>query len=837
MDSQNHPQSYNLNRKQKPSRGLGKPFLERLEERLVPTANPLETAVTNLYFLGLNRLPDPAGLASHVASLENGASTREVAASILNSVEHCEQVVSGLYRTYLNREADTDGLRTFTRAMASGMGEDQVAAFILGSREFSESLSDKGFTQQAFVWSKEGVNRYSDSLSDKEGVNRYSDSLSDEGFTQALYALVLHREADTQGQSSGIMALQSGLPRRELALAFLESRERSANLAADLYENILGRTPSLGEATGWGAGLSQAGYDLSQAAADFAASPEGFRRLESLDNPQAFSRLSWWVQDTRGPGVSSFTQPATRDAGPIVVEVVFNKPVLVQGTPVIPFLLGGSARELEYRSGSGSAHLRFEYQPVVADAPGNQGTLDVVTGGEVIRLPIGASISDWGGNAIQTIQDGSTQLVVMGAFFQPYPHQNELSQDRLNEIMDSTNPMELGGFLTDPETNNPFYDKASPKLYWHDYVLPTLRPATNGVKVYKVYYNSFIPEQGNRPILATGLLTLPITSARTLDLVSYQHGTVFSKGAVPSECLDVIPIQQYADSYETRLAVAAFGGQGSVVIAADYFGMGDSLEPEAYTVKASGQQACLDLYRAAERFLAAKDLEKGKFNLSGWSAGGLVTMQFLEKLESLGVEVDKVGAASSPAATLAGAYKILFDSRPGSTIEVPDAKWLNCLFVLTPFAYEYYYKKPGFARSVFDPHYYDTAKDIYERTPGTNLRELLGKLPPYLPRPGGTGGVIDLFRPEYADKAYFSGSELADCYRLVAAYDFFVTTDVRLYCSTQDEAFSLEVTKLPALIQDIFNPGMVTAIEVQGASHRGNVLSAIADQVEWFNGR
>ena len=800
MDFHNHPNSYNLNRNQKPSGGLGKPFLERLEERLVPTANPLETAVTNLYFLGLNRLPDPAGLASHVASLENGASNRAVAASILNSVEHCEQVVSGLYRTYLHREADTDGLRTFTRAMASGIGEDQVAANILGSKEFS-------------------------------------DSLSDEGFTQALYALVLHREADTQGQSSGIMALQSGLPRRELALAFLESRERSANLAADLYENILGRMPSLTEASGWGAGLSQAGYDLSRAAADFAASPEGIRRLESLVNPQAFSRLSWWVQDTRGPGVCSYTQPATRDAGPIVVEVVFNMPVVVQGTPVIPFLLGGSARELEYRSGSGSAHLRFEYLPVVADAPGTQGALDVAAGGEVIRLPIGASIRDWGGNSIQIIQDGSTHLVVMGAFFQPYLSQNELSQDQLNEIMDSTNPMELGGFLVDPGTKKPFYDKASANLYWHDYVVPTLGPATNGVKAYKVYYNSFIPEQGNRPILATGLLALPITSAKTLDLVSYQHGTVFSKGAVPSKCLDVIPNQQYADSYETRLAVAAFGGQGSVVIAADYFGMGDSREPEAYTVKASGQQACLDLYRAAERFLAAKDLEKGKFNLSGWSDGGLVTMQFLEKLESLGVEVDKVGAASSPAATPAGAYKILFDSRPGSTIEVPDAKWLNCLFVLTPFAYEYYYKKPGFARSVFDPDYYDTAKKMYERTPGTDFIDLMQELPPNNEvHPSIPTKIIELFRPEYADKAYFSGSELADCYRLVAAYDFFVTTDVRLYCSTQDEAFSLEVTKLPAQIQDIFNPGMVTAIEVQGASHRGNVLSAIADQVKWFNG-
>lgn len=96
-----------------------------------------------------------------------------------------------------------------------------------------------------------------------------------------------------------------------------------------------------------------------------------------LDNPQAFSGLDWWTRDTSGPGIRSFTQPmgTVGNAGLIALEVNFNEPVLVKETPVIPFLLGTSPRELVYRSGSGSAVLRFEYQPTGTDSAGLKGTL------------------------------------------------------------------------------------------------------------------------------------------------------------------------------------------------------------------------------------------------------------------------------------------------------------------------------------------------------------------------------------------------------------------------------------------------------------------------------
>ena len=794
------------------SKRMSKPILERLEDRLVPTAHLLETQVNNFYWLGLNRAADPSGLAAHVASLEQGSSPQAVASGILHSAEHRELVVRNLYQTYLHREPDAAGLNGFTRAMASGLGEDQVAAAILGSAEFGGSLTD-------------------------------------ETFVRALYARVLGREVDAEGLTSAVSALQRGVSRGALASAFLESRERSVTLAAGLYENILGRTPSPLEVAGWGDRLDQVNFDLSQAAAAFAGSPEGAARLTTLDNTmvtqdnptgqsylsQYFAGMDWWSHDNIRPGVRAFTQPIGKvgESGPIRLEVNFSEPVLVSGTPVIPFLLAGTARELAYRSGSGTSTLWFEYQPTAGDTAGAEGALDG-TVGEVIRLPEGASITDWAGNGIAVVTEGSTRLAVMGAYFQPI---RTLTAADLNEIIDPENKpgkFELGRFILDPQMSTdpnakPFFEQPD-KQYWQNYTLPTYRQAVNGVQAYRVYYNSVVPDRGNRPILATGLLAVPLNASGSVDMVSYQHGTVFLKQEVPSNSLDP-DNKGYAGAFEGRLAVAAFGGQGSAVIAADYFGMGDTTEPEGFTVKANHQQACLDLYRAAGRFLEASGLQLGTLNLSGWSQGGLVTTQFQEKLESMGVELGKVGAAAPPSATLAATLRILFNPRVGSTTEVPDPQWLSLLFVLTPLSYENYFKKPGFARSVIDPQYHQVAMDLYERKgdPATILANL-AKLPP-APR------FIDLLRPEYRDQAFFSNSELADCYRQVSAWDFIMKTPFRAYGGTQDQDFPLSVTRLPVQFQDVFNPGKAEFIEVPGASHAGTFLTAIADQVEWFAGR
>ena len=104
------------------------------------------------------------------------------------------------------------------------------------------------------------------------------------------------------------------------------------------------------------------------------------------------------------------------------------------------------------------------------------------------------------------------------------------------------------------------------------------------MKLYRVTYASVVPERGNKPIVATGLIAIPDVAGTRFPMVSYQHGTVYGKQEVPS-----FPEQ----SSETQLMIAQFAGQGYVVIGADYFGMGSSTEPEGYMVKASVREMVL----------------------------------------------------------------------------------------------------------------------------------------------------------------------------------------------------------------------------------------------------
>ena len=80
----------------------------------------------------------------------------------------------------------------------------------------------------------------------------------------------------------------------------------------------------------------------------------------------------------------------------------------------------------------------------------------------------------------------------------------------------------------------------------------TYTPARNAVKMYRVTYPSVIPERGNRPTMASGLIAIPETAEKSMPMVSYQHGTVMEKQTVPS-----FPEQ----SPETQLMIAQFAGQ------------------------------------------------------------------------------------------------------------------------------------------------------------------------------------------------------------------------------------------------------------------------------------
>lgn len=336
-------------------------------------------------------------------------------------------------------------------------------------------------------------------------------------------------------------------------------------------------------------------------------------------------------------------------------------------------------------------------------------------------------------------------------------------------------------------------------------------PATNAVKLYRVTYNSVVPEQNNRPIVASGLLAIPDISGSSFPMMSYQHGTVYERQQVPS-----FPDQ----SPETALALAQFAGQGYIVIGADYFGMGTSMDQEGYLVKASHQQATYDMLLASRAVLAQMKIASPKLFLGGWSQGGFVTMAMLEKLESAGVPVTAAATASAPIDLFVALNGFLQYPRKN------DATWITTIFILSAFSYENYYGQPGLARALLNDEYYEISRKAYEKQYVD-----ITKIPTDLRK---------LVRPEYFNSQYFASSgfgklaaEHGQCYRWV------VKSPVRNYFGETDEAITPGLGQLAANYQHAMGSGnpQVEAVSTGNTSHRGTYATAIPQWKIWFDSK
>lgn len=368
----------------------------------------------------------------------------------------------------------------------------------------------------------------------------------------------------------------------------------------------------------------------------------------------------------------------------------------------------------------------------------------------------------------------------------------------------STVSYQLVGRL-DTDALNTILNVDTPKFFG---VEVAYTPATNAVRLYRVTYGSVIPEQGNRPTLASGLLAVPEVEATRLPLVSYQHGTVYGKEQVPS----------FADqSPETQLMIAQFAGQGYLLIGADYFGLGTSAEPEGYMVKASHQQATQDMLTAARAVIAHLGLADDGLYLGGWSQGGFVTLAMLERLELSGTPVKATATASAPIDVFAALNGFLSYPRAN------DADWVNSLFILSAFSFENYYGVPGLARSLIKDEHYEMARKAYAREPvdptkiPTDLHELLNA--------------------DYFDARFFAASAYGRLVAETQVYRWLYETPVRTYYGEADEAIATGLGRLAMTYQQAMGAGNanVEAVTTGPTSHRGTFASAVPEWKIWFD--
>ena len=332
--------------------------------------------------------------------------------------------------------------------------------------------------------------------------------------------------------------------------------------------------------------------------------------------------------------------------------------------------------------------------------------------------------------------------------------------------------------------------------------------AKNAVKLYRVEYSSVVPEQNNRPTVASGIIAIPATGARSMPLVSYQHGTIYSTMGVPSTP---------DNSWETQLMIAQFAGQGYVVIGADYFGLGSSKEKDSYIVINSQVQASYDMYEAAKLILSKESINISEFFISGWSQGGVITMAFLEKLEKSKVKVKAAGTAAAQCEGFVMTNGFL--SHPRKI----DAPWVTCMFILTAFSFEEYYQIPGLAKGLFTDEQYEVAKRVYLKDTTLQYNDF-----PF--------DLHKLIRPEYFDPAYFRSSIYGKLINEIHPYRWDIKTPVHMYYGDIDQCLTIGLARLPYDWQKAMGNDKVEVFSAgSDATHRLTYGRAVPEWKKWFD--
>lgn len=331
------------------------------------------------------------------------------------------------------------------------------------------------------------------------------------------------------------------------------------------------------------------------------------------------------------------------------------------------------------------------------------------------------------------------------------------------------------------------------------------------IKLYRVIYRSVVPEFGNMPIYASGLVAVPDNGLDSMPIISYQHGTVFSKTEVPSHP---------DESMEIKLMLAQYAAQGYIVIGADYFGMGLSDLPNAYLVRSSTEQACVDMLLAAVDVLKALKIKQGPLFLHGWSQGGWNNMVFLRKLESLKISVAAATTASAPLDGLGIIERWVNNYQSGDAVYLPGCA-TNFLF-----SYEYYHQLPGLTKRALKPEYYQVAKDFFEfKTDWFSYRSKT------------SDKLDDLLDPAFKRAGNIPANDpFWKTLDKMEAYRWRTTTPLINYYGEMDEVIPVYVAKLAEGYHQLVGVSTTKAISAGAkADHRGTYVYSVIHAKPFFD--
>ncbi|HUY90417.1 MAG TPA: SdrD B-like domain-containing protein [Pirellulales bacterium] len=170
------------------------------------SSDPNGAYINSVYESVLGRAADSASLAYWKGQMANGATRADVARGVWNSTEHRTNELDQYYQTFLGRSPDAAGKAFWLNDFSNSATEEAVVSGFVTSQEYTGNLHP-----------------------------------TDSDFIGALYNDIVERPADSAGLAMWTGLLQNGESRLQVATAFINGQESSAQLVDGFFAAFLHR--------------------------------------------------------------------------------------------------------------------------------------------------------------------------------------------------------------------------------------------------------------------------------------------------------------------------------------------------------------------------------------------------------------------------------------------------------------------------------------------------------------------------------------------------------------------------------------------------------------------
>ncbi|WP_421848755.1 hypothetical protein [Novosphingobium sp.] len=334
--------------------------------------------------------------------------------------------------------------------------------------------------------------------------------------------------------------------------------------------------------------------------------------------------------------------------------------------------------------------------------------------------------------------------------------------------------------------------------------LPVRAPISDGAELLRVRYWS---QAGGQPVEASGLMAVPyrtLGGAAPRGTAMYLHGTSPDRTASPSAPGD----------QEGLLPAALFAGGGYILLAPDYFGLGQSHAAPAYIHAPATAAAARDLVIAARQVSGAMHLPfSPDLYLTGFSQGGHATAIVQRDLEARPIP----GVTVKAAAAISGAFDLAGVSVPYAFVHKHS---LYLAYIAASYAAQYH--QP--LAAVIADRYAGILPGLFD---GNHKVDAIDAALPADPR--------DLFRPEAmaAIEAHQS-NWFTDGLAANEAFRWAPKAPLRLYYGDRDTDVSPQDSKQFAAVSAKLG-GNIKLMPQGPYDHVGTALQAVPRIRVWFD--